>query len=163
MRGAMLFAAGLVTGLAVSAGVAQNANTGVSMMNHVGINVPNIQDAVKYYTDKMGYREAFRINEDDGTTRLVYLYISGNTFLELQQAGPNRPAGFTHYGLVVDKAAAAVASFRGRGATVTDVIEGTGGGVNRAYIADPYMGMGQVELVEITPGSPHAKAIANGL
>ena len=41
MRGAMLFAAGLFTGLAVQVGIAQNAG-GVVMMNHVGINVPDI-------------------------------------------------------------------------------------------------------------------------
>jgi catechol-2,3-dioxygenase len=57
MRGAALFVAGLITGLAVHVAVAQNATTGVSMMNHVGINVPNIPEAIKYYTDMMGYRE----------------------------------------------------------------------------------------------------------
>ena len=60
MRGAMLFVVGLFTGLAVHVAIAQNANRGVVMMNHVGINVPNIPEAVTYYTQKMGYREAFR-------------------------------------------------------------------------------------------------------
>ena len=51
MRGAMLFAAGLFTGLAVQVGIAQNAG-GVVMMNHVGINVPDIPEAITYYTQK---------------------------------------------------------------------------------------------------------------
>ena len=59
MRGAMLFAAGLFTGLAVHVALAQNANSGVVMMNHVGINVPNVAEAVTYYTEKMGYRKRF--------------------------------------------------------------------------------------------------------
>lgn len=159
MRGAMLFVTGLITGLAVSVGVAQNANTGVSMMNHVGINVPNIPDAVKYYTDKMGYREAFRVTGNDGAPTLVYMYISNNTFLELGQASADRPAGFTHYGLVVDKAAAAVSAFRGRGMTVTDANKSANSGAILANITDPYMG--RVELVEITPDSMQAKAIAS--
>ena len=46
MRRAMLFAAGLLTGLAVHVVLAQNANSGVVMMNHVAINVPNIPEAV---------------------------------------------------------------------------------------------------------------------
>ena len=50
MRGVMLFAAGLVAGLAIQAGIAQNRNDGVVMMNHVGISVPNIAEAVTYYT-----------------------------------------------------------------------------------------------------------------
>jgi catechol 2,3-dioxygenase-like lactoylglutathione lyase family enzyme len=148
-----------MTGLAVSVGVAQSANTGVSMMNHVGINVPNIPDAVKYYTEKMGYREAFRVTGSDGAPTLVYMHISRNTFLELQQAGADRPVGVTHYGLVVDNAAAAVAAFRGRGLTVTDVVKSAGTKANLANITDPYMG--RVELVEITPDSMHAKAIAS--
>ena len=71
MRGAMLFLAGLFTGLAVHVAMAQNANHGVVMMNHVGINVPNIEEGVKYYTEKMGYREAFRVNDDKGQPRIT--------------------------------------------------------------------------------------------
>ncbi len=45
MRGAVLFAAGLLAGVAIQAVVAQNTNAGVVMMNHVGINVPNVAEA----------------------------------------------------------------------------------------------------------------------
>ena len=45
--------------------------------------------------------EAFRVNEASGKPRLVYMHISRNTFLEIQASGPQRPAGVTHYGLVV--------------------------------------------------------------
>ena len=62
-----------------------------------------------YYTQKMGYREAFRVIDDKGQPRLVYLHISRNTFLELKPANAQRPAGFTHYGLHVENVAAAVA------------------------------------------------------
>ena len=120
MRGAMLFAAGLFAGLAVSVGLAQNANSNVVMMNHVGINVPDIPAALTYYTETMGYREAFRLSDDNGRPRLVYLHISNNTFLELGVANAERPAGFTHYGLHVENVADAVASFRRNGATVSD-------------------------------------------
>jgi len=158
MRSVTFFVAGLLAGLAVHVAVAQNANTDVSMLNHVGINVPNIPEAMKYYTEKMGYREAFRVTGNDGQPTLVYMQISKNTFLEIQQSGANRPAGVTHYGLVVDNAAASVAAFRGRGATVSDVTTSAGTKANLANITDPYMG--RVELVEITPDSLHAKAIA---
>src|SRR3990172_11303935 len=97
MRGMLLFAAGLMVGAAVQVPLAQSSN--VVMMNHVGINVPNIPEAVTYYTQKMGYGEAFRVYDDKGQPRLVYMQISKNTFLELNQANAQRPAGFTHYGL----------------------------------------------------------------
>jgi len=158
MRGAVLFATGLLTGLAVHVVLAQGPAPGVSMMNHVGINVPNVAEAVTYYTQKMGYREAFRVNDDKGAPRLVYMQISRNTFLELQPVRAQQPAGFTHYGLVVDNAAAAVDAFRKRGLTVTDVTK-SDTKVNLANITDPYMG--RVEIVELTPESLHAKAIAS--
>ena len=154
--GVLLFVAGLFAGLAVHVALAQSAGTGVSMMNHVGINVPNVDEAVAHYTQKMGYREAFRANDANGRPRLVYMHISRNTFLEIQPATAERPAGFTHYGLVVDSASASVDAFRKRGVTVTDVTK-SDTKVNLANITDPYLG--RVELVEITPDSLHNKAI----
>ena len=71
MRGAMLFAAGVLVGLTVHVATAQNAGSGVVMMNHVAINVPNIPEAITHYTQKMGYREAFRVNDANGQQRNV--------------------------------------------------------------------------------------------
>jgi catechol 2,3-dioxygenase-like lactoylglutathione lyase family enzyme len=152
----MLFAAGLFTGLAVHVAIAQNANRGVVMMNHVGINVPNIEEAVKYYTEKMGYKEAFRVFDEKKQPRLVYMQISKNTFLELNPANAQRPAGFTHYGLHVESAADAVAMFRKRGVMVSDTNVSDTKAV-LANITDPYMG--RIELAELTPESLHYKAI----
>ena len=156
MRGVMLFAAGLFAGLAVHVAIAQNANGGVVMMNHVGINVPNIPEAVTYYTEKMGYREAFRVHDDKGQPRLVYMYISRNTFLELNQANEQRPAGFTHYGLHVENLADAVARYRKAGIKVTDPNVSDTKAI-LANIADPYMG--RIELAQLPPESLHSKAI----
>jgi catechol 2,3-dioxygenase-like lactoylglutathione lyase family enzyme len=157
MRGAVLFVAGLLSGLTVHVAVAQQTGgVGVEMLNHVGINVPNVAEAVAYYTEKMGYREAFRANDSNGQPRLVYMQISKSTFLELQPTTAQRPAGFTHYGLVVSNAGDAVAAFKKRGLTVTDTSR-SDTGVILANITDPYMG--RVELVEITPNSMHNKAI----
>ena len=156
MRGAMLFVAGLFVGVTVHVGMAQNPGSGVVMMNHVGINVPNVAEAVTYYTQKMGYREAFRVNDDKGQPRLVYMQISRNTFLELNPANAQRPAGFTHYGLHVENAAEAVARFRKNGVMVTDTNTSDTKAI-LANITDPYMG--RIELAEITPDSLHNKAI----
>jgi catechol 2,3-dioxygenase-like lactoylglutathione lyase family enzyme len=155
----MIFAAGLLVGLAVHVTLAQSggvgAADGVVMMNHVAINVPNIDEAISHYTQKMGYREAFRAFDDKGQVRLVYLHISKNTFLELSPAN-GRPLGVTHYGLHVDNVADAVAKYRKSGLTVTDVNKSTTGAL-LANITDPYMG--RIELAELTPESMHQKAI----
>jgi catechol 2,3-dioxygenase-like lactoylglutathione lyase family enzyme len=156
MRGAMLFAAGLFVGLTVHVAMAQNANGGVVMMNHVGINVPNVEEAITYYTQKMGYKEAFRVKDDKGQLRLVYMQISKNTFLELNPANAERPAGFTHYGLHVENVADAVARYRKNGVKVSDTnISDTKAIL--ANITDPYMG--RIELAQLPPESLHYKAI----
>ena len=155
MKGVVLFAAGLMVGTAVQIGLAQNKN--VVMMNHVGINVPNIPEAITYYTQKMGYREAFRANNAQGQPTLVYLHISHNTFLELGQANAERPAGFTHYGLHVENIKTAVEMFKQRGITVSDANKSASTNALLANINDPYMG--RIELAELTPDSLHRKAL----
>jgi catechol 2,3-dioxygenase-like lactoylglutathione lyase family enzyme len=158
MRAAMLFAAGLVAGLIIQVGTAQNSGPGVVMMNHVGISVPNIDEAVTYYTQKMGYREAFRVKDEKGQPRLVYMQISKNTFLELNPVTAQRPAGFSHYGLHVENAARAVAMFRKNGLTVSDTNTSDTKAI-LANITDPYMG--RIELTELPPESLHYQAIQN--
>jgi catechol 2,3-dioxygenase-like lactoylglutathione lyase family enzyme len=156
MRGAMLFVAGVVAGLTVQSVLAQNAGGGVVMMNHVGISVANVAEAVTYYTEKMGYREAFRVNDEKGQPRLVYMQISKNTFLELNPVNAQRPAGFSHYGLHVDNVTEAVARFRRNGLTVSDVNTSDTKAL-LANITDPYMG--RIELAQLPPESLHYKAI----
>jgi hypothetical protein len=120
--------------------------------------VPNIDEAVTYYTQKMGYREAFRVHDDKGQPRLVYLQISKNTFLELNPANAQRPAGFTHYGLHVENVADAVARFRKNGLMVSDTNTSDTKAL-LANITDPYMG--RIELAQLPPESLHYKAIQN--
>ncbi|MEQ1759528.1 MAG: VOC family protein [Vicinamibacterales bacterium] len=155
MKGAVLFAAGLMVGVAAHVALAQGQN--VVMMNHVGINVPNISEAITYYTQKMGYREAFRVTDASGQPTLVYLHISRDTFLELGQANADRPAGVTHYGLHVENIASAVEMFKARGVTVGDVNTSANTRARLANITDPYMG--RIELAELTPDSLQRRAL----
>ena len=157
MRTVLVFVAGILVGVAAQAMRAQDGQAQVQMMNHVGINVPNIPEAITYYTQKMGYKEAFRATNDKGEPTLVYLHISRDTFLELGQANPQRPAGFSHYGLVVNNNAAAVSVFRQRGLTVSEPTVSANTKAILANITDAYMG--RIELTEITPDSQHRKAL----
>ena len=52
MRGIVVFVAGIVLGIAVQTGVAQKRTE--MYVNHVGIAVPSVPDAVAFYTQKMG-------------------------------------------------------------------------------------------------------------
>jgi catechol-2,3-dioxygenase len=112
MRGLVLFVAGIVVELAVESAVAQNQNRGIVGLNHVALSVPNIDEAVAYYTKTMGFPEAFRSTDDKGQVTLVYVQISRNTFIELQPSNAQRPVGINHLGLHVENMAAATSMFR---------------------------------------------------
>jgi catechol 2,3-dioxygenase-like lactoylglutathione lyase family enzyme len=160
MRGIALFAAGiLVGGLAVHTAIAQNQalspNKGVVGLNHVGINVPDLDKAVEYYTKIMGFPEAFRLTNAQGQVQLVYVQISQNTFIELQPAN-GRPLGVSHFGLHVENMKDAVAMFKARGADVSDInVSGT-----KAILSNITAPNGiRMELTELPPESLHRQAM----
>ena len=108
MRGVALFAAGILVGLAATS-VAQNQtpNRGIVALNHVALAVPDVDKAVEYYTKTMGFPEAFRVKTPSGQVQLVYVQISQNTFIEIQAANAERPAGIYHFGVHVENMARA--------------------------------------------------------
>ena len=157
MRGLFLFVAGLLVGLAIQAAVAQGPNRGIVGMNHVGIVVPNLDQAVEYYTKTMGFPEAFRNYDAQGNPTLVYVQISRNTFVELQPVRDGRQPGFTHFGIVVDDMQQATEMFKQRGAKV-DPIRLSGTKAILSNVQDP--NGNRMELLELPPESLHAQAVA---
>ena len=120
MRGLVLFTAGIAVGLTVQTVVGQSQNRGLVGLNHVALSVPNLDEAVAYYTKTMGFPEAFRSFDDKGQPTLVYVQISRNTFVELQPANAERPPGMNHFGIHVENMGAATALFKQRGANVSE-------------------------------------------
>lgn len=155
MQGRYFFIAGIAVGLGVPFAFAQSQNHGVVGVNHVGIAVDDLDGTLEYYTQTLGFPEAFRVVGDDGEIVLVYVQVSRDTFVELQPANAERPAGITHFGIHVDNMDAAVAMFRQRGADVDDP-RGSGTNAILSNIADPN-GI-RIELLELPPNSEHARA-----
>src|SRR5688572_27839919 len=128
MRTAVVFLAGVVLGSAagagwpVATGFAQGEKpVGANYVNHVAISVANFDEAFAFYTQKMGFREAFTVRDDKGQPTLAYVQASRNTFVELQPANANRPPGLNHFGLHVENLKATVATLRERGVKVDDI------------------------------------------
>jgi catechol 2,3-dioxygenase-like lactoylglutathione lyase family enzyme len=156
MRGCMLFVAGVLCGLAVQTTMAQN-DAGV-VLNHVGLSVPSIPDAAAFYTQKMGFKEAFRNSDAQGNPTAIYIQVSKNTFIELQQANAQRPAGINHFGLEAANIKAAVSGFKQRGAMATE--PGPPSGFSHAILANVTDLNGlRIELAELGPDSLQRKAI----
>jgi catechol 2,3-dioxygenase-like lactoylglutathione lyase family enzyme len=158
MKGFMLFVAGLTIGLTVQAVAAQNMtpNRGLIGLNHVGVQVPDLNEAITYYTKTLGFPEAFRSLDEKGQPRLVYVHISRNTFIELQPGKPGVPATINHLGIQVEKMDPVIEMFKKRGVNVQDSrVSPTKAVLSNITVPD----MLRIELAELVPESQHYQAI----
>jgi catechol 2,3-dioxygenase-like lactoylglutathione lyase family enzyme len=155
MRTAFVFITGLLIGLAIRPGMAQQGR--IVGLNHVAVSVADYKAATDFYSKQMGFREAFAFREADGSPYLTYFQINRDTFVEVMQATPARPAGCPHFGLEVEQLDSVVSQLRQRGVDVrapsvsprtgTRIAQATGpGGIN-------------MELLEFGPESLHRKVI----
>ena len=148
----------LVGGAAMSVGAQGNRVAGNNGVNHVGINVTNMNEAIGYYAKNFGFGEAAVIRDDKGQPTLAFIQVSRNTFIELGPATAERPAGINHFGLHVDDARAATAALRQRGVKIDDPRVGRTISLITS-VTDP-AGV-RMELSEIGPESMLGKAIAS--
>jgi catechol 2,3-dioxygenase-like lactoylglutathione lyase family enzyme len=158
MRALLLFVSGLLVGSAVQTTLAQNpAPQPVVRLNHVALSVPDLPAALTWYADKMGFHEVIRNTNPQGQLVSAYIQVSRDTFIEMQQANAQRPAGINHYGLEVADMKSTVATFRQRGATVSDPTPPSAftGGI-LANVTDPN-GV-RIELSEQPPDGKLRKA-----
>jgi len=155
MRVLMIFAAGLVVGGIVQTAIGQGNNRGLVQVNHVGMTVPDIDAAVDYYSNTLGFKEAFRAVDESGSARLVYMQVSQNTFIELNRAN-GRPTGINHVGIHVEDVESVVEMFRNAGADVADVRDSDTGAI-LSNVTD--LNGIRIELAELPPESDHRKAM----
>lgn len=159
MRTSCVFLMGLLVGAAIAPGFAQgNRIAGVNNMNHVAIVVENFDEALAFYTQKMGFREAFTVRDDKGQPTLSYVQVSRDTFVELQSANANRRPGLNHFGLHVEDLRSTVATLKQRGVTVEEPRAARGDSMV-ANATDP--GGVRIEIFQFGPESLQGKAIAS--
>jgi catechol 2,3-dioxygenase-like lactoylglutathione lyase family enzyme len=156
MRSVVLFVVGVLLGLFVQMAIGQKQDRGIVGLNHVAISVPDLDEALRYYTETLGFPEAFRAVDNAGQVALVYVQVSKNTFVELQPANAQRPPGLNHFGVHVEDMTAATAAFKERGADVAEIRVGSTNAI-LSNISDPN-GV-RIELVEIPSDSLPGQAI----
>ena len=148
----------IVGGLAIGAAAQANRIPGNNGVNHVGINVAHMSEAIAYYTKTFGFGEAAVIRDDKGQPTLAFIQVNRNTFIELGPATAERPAGINHFGLHVDDLKTATAALRQRGVKIDDPRVGRTISLITS-VTDP-TGV-RMELSEIGPESLLGKAIAS--
>ena len=155
MRSALMFVIGISVGMAVQPGWAQQGR--IVGLNHVAVSVADYAGAIDFYGKRMGFREAFSFREADGSPYLTYFQVNRDTFVEVMQATPQRPAGCPHFGLEVEHLDSAIERLRQRGVQVRDPSVSPRTGSRIALASGP--GGINIELLEFGPESLHRKVI----
>jgi catechol 2,3-dioxygenase-like lactoylglutathione lyase family enzyme len=155
MRSAFFLAVGLVIGAGLQGLSGQQRN--IVSLNHVAIAVDDFAAASRFYSQGMGFPEAFALREPNGSPALSYFQINRNTFIDLMPVTAERPAGFVHFGLEVTSVDEVVRRLRATGMTVGD--PGTSPRTkSRIAVARTPQGT-SLELLEFGPDSLHRKVI----
>ena len=157
IRSATLFLAGIAVGALLTQSIAAQNRSAGHRINHVGISVTNFDESLKFYTQVMGFKEAYRFPSPNGQPSTTFLQVSRDTFIEMAPATARQPAGLTHIGLYSDDAQASVLQFRQAGATATDARASENSGSKLSNVTDPN-GI-RIEINEQPAGSLMRKAM----
>lgn len=149
----------------------------VSTIDHVGMNVPDIDTAIRFFSDLMGaqvisdmspgsipdqWKAQFRWHTSSNLQRFVMLQMAGGAKLELfqyQGTQINRvqphgdDAGASHVALKTDDIDRSLALLKGKNVTILNEPITNPDGVRWFYFQTPWGA--QIELVSL-PGSSHA-------
>lgn len=132
----------------------------ITRIAHSAIKVKNIEETVKFYSDTLGFKESFRIYNDDGSLSIVYLYITQGQFLEIFPDGEGEiqhdfsAIGHSHICYEVDNIEEAIVEIRSKGVIIDSELRKGKSGSLQFWISDP--DGNRIEIMEILPDSMQA-------
>ncbi len=135
----------------------------VKKIGHGAIRARDAEKTAKFYTEILGFREAFRMYREDGSLSTIYLYVGEGGFLEIfdggtkEQQADQSTIGYCHVCYEVDDIEAAYRKVQDLGAPI-DVPLRTGmAKCLLFYTHDP--DGNAVELMQLPEESLQAQAI----
>ncbi len=120
---------------------------------HLCFTVSDLDSAIAFYQEKLGFRHGFDYINDQGKRFGVYLHISGRNFIEMFQGEVGAPAekpAYRHFCLEVDDIEKTTAALRAQGIEVSPIKRGNDRSW-QAWLADP--DGNQIELQAYTEQS----------
>jgi lactoylglutathione lyase len=137
---------------------------GITGIGHVAIKVKDLDRALDYYVNKLGFPEMMRIDKPEGGLWLVYLRVTDEQFIEIFPGAENERApgwngnAITHVCLTVDDLDAVVERVTAAGIPLLIEKKTAIDGNQQAWIEDPDGNL--IEFMQISPDSMQMKAIA---
>lgn len=131
-------------------------------LSHAAIRTRDIQDSIRYYTEILGLREAFRMHGEDGSLATVYLFLAPGQYLELFAGGTREGLtgrdviGVCHLCLMTKDIRQAYETVRGAGGPLDSEVKTGRSGCLMFWTHDP--DGTEIEIMEMPPESLQAQA-----
>ena len=131
-------------------------------LSHVAIRCSNILESVRFYTEILGLKEAFRMHGEDGNLATVYLYIAPSEYLELFANGSREGItggdviGMCHMCLETEDVYAAYEKVKQLGGSLDSQVKVGKAKCLMFWTHDP--DGNSLEIMELPPESLHAQA-----
>lgn len=139
----------------------------ITAVAHNAIKVTDMEKALDFYCNTIGFKKAFEIADDSGNPWIVYLKICNNAFVELfydgikdrERAYSSDVIGYHHFCIAIGDIQPLAQKLYEKG-IITESKPGEGRDFNRNIWIHDQDG-NAVEFVEYNPDSPHMKANAS--
>ena len=134
----------------------------VSGLSHVAIRTRDIHESIRFYTEVLGLREAFRMTREDGTLATVYLFFAPGQYLELFSNGTKErlpepdTIGFCHLCLMTKDIRQSYENVKKAGGAIDREISRGQSRCLMFWTHDP--DGTQIEMMEMPPESLQAQA-----
>jgi lactoylglutathione lyase len=134
----------------------------ITGIGHLAVVVSDMKRSTEFYSGVLGFQRVFEIPDAKGNPWISYFKIGKDQFIELFYPQNEEPAsakariGFSHMCFLVDDMKRTEAEILKRGGTLDKPIKLGVDGNYQAWLKDP--DGNKIELMQIMPGSPHAKA-----
>ena len=132
-------------------------------IGHYAIRTRDIDQCLHFYKEVLGFKEAFRLNDEKGEPWIIYLSIVPGQFVEIFLNGKvpqdhgSEAIGVTHLCLEVENADEACELLRSKGAPIDKEVAFGRSKAKQFWTHDP--DGNPIELMELPPESEQAKAI----
>jgi lactoylglutathione lyase len=136
---------------------------GLTDLGHIAIRVKDIDRSLAFYTGKLGFREMFRLNRDNGDLWLLYLRLTDTQYIELfpDAVGdhvPGREAiGLNHFCLCVENIDETLQELEQADVVITQALKTGPDGNRQAWFDDP--DGNRIELLEMAADSLQYQAL----